>query len=404
MKFTELAKRVSGDGADAWDVHFEAVERQRSGRQTVILTVGQETSEPTPSLIVDAAFESLKAGRHHYSEISGEPELRSAIADVYTRDFGSKVTDSNCAVFAGAQNALFATSLCVLESTDEAIIIEPYYATYPATFAAGGARLVTVATNAQNNFQFDVDAIHKKISDRTRAIVINSPNNPSGVVYDRIRVEELLDLCRANDIWLISDEVYATLAAPGSHFSPASLDPEFQHCITISSISKSHRMTGWRLGWAIAHPSVVRQLHDLSLCMAYGLPMFIQDAAVTAVRAMDRISTKVRNEIDDKRAFVSSLLQDIEGISVRGSQVGMFVIIDVRDLGVDDKAFAWRLLDDFEVAILPCTAFGKSGKYLLRINVGDFEFKLQHACEKIRECATAILDQQTKSSATTGGQ
>ncbi len=381
---------MSGRGADAWKIHYTAAERQRNGEPIILLTIGQEASETTPTVIVDAVIDSLQQGRHHYSEISGEPNLRRALSERYTQQLGLAVSPDNCAFFAGAQNALFAASLCTLERGDEAIVIEPYYATYPATFSAGGAELSFVATLPENDFMPSVEDIAQKITRRTRAIVINSPQNPTGVTYEAAFVQQLIELCRRHRLWLISDEVYASLVEPGQFQSPAALPGAFEHCITVSSLSKSHRMPGWRLGWIVAQEELVARLFNLSLCMAYGLPMFIQDAAVAALRHTDEIGIQVRREVNQKRNRVIAMLEQSSGIIVRGSKVGMFVTFDVRNLNISAVDFAWQLLDEYQVAVLPCRAFGDSGRGILRINIGDSEENLTAACERIADLARKI--------------
>ena len=383
MKFTKLADRVGGPGADAWDIHFAAIERQRNGDNIIVLSIGQEMLEATPSVIIEAANNSLQRARHHYSEIGGEEDLRAAIAKRYSAQLGRAIEPDNVAVMSGAQNALFAASLCVLEAGDEAIVLEPYYATYPATFTVGGARLVPITTKPENDFIPSADDIMQKINERTRAIIVNSPHNPSGMVYPRELINQIVQICRSNNIWLISDEVYAFLAEPGTFCSPASLPDAFDHCITVSSVSKSHRMTGWRVGWAIASKPLIDQMFNLSVCMSYGLPMFTQDAALVALEHSAVIEAEVRREINRKRQMVISLLNQIDGIVVRGSKVGMFVVFDVRAVPVSANTFAWQLLEHYDVAVLPCTAFGPSGTGILRMNIGESDENLQHACDRI---------------------
>ncbi|MDE0310402.1 MAG: pyridoxal phosphate-dependent aminotransferase [Acidiferrobacterales bacterium] len=390
MYFTGLTERVGGKGSDAWEVHYAAIERQRQGADIVILSIGQEMIESTPDVIVEACYSSLKRGRHHYSEIGGEPDLREAIAKRFSDESGLTVSAANCAVLAGAQNALFAASLCTLQHGDEAIIMEPYYATYPATFSVGGADVTSINTRAEDDFMPRIDEVEKSISKRTRVIVVNSPHNPSGVVYDQDFMQAMVDICRSRNIWLISDEVYSCLLPPGSHHSPATLPDAFDCCITVSSLSKSHRMTGWRLGWIIASEPVIEKVFNLSTCMSYGLPMFIQDASVTALEHTDRIANAVRDEIDRKRNMVISRLGQIDGINIRGSRYGMFVIFEVRDLGISGIDFAWRLLDEYQVAALPCDAFGASAEGLIRINIGESESNLLTACERIRTLAQSL--------------
>ena len=390
MHFTGLTERVGGKGSGAWEIHYAAIERQRQGADVIVLSIGQEMIESTPDIVIESAFESLNSGRHHYSEIGGEPDLRKAIAKRFSDESGMPVSAANCAVLAGAQNALFATSLCTLEKDDEAIIMEPYYATYPATFSVGGARVVSVPTRAEDDFMPKAHDVEKCISNRTRVIVVNSPHNPSGIVYDNNFMQAMVDICRERNIWLISDEVYSCFLPPGMHRSPATLPDAFEYCITVSSLSKSHRMTGWRIGWIIASEPVIEKVFNLSTCMSYGLPMFIQDASVKAMVHTDTITSLVRDEIDRKRNLVISCLSGIEGVNIYGSRYGMFVIFEVRDLGISGIDFAWRLLDEYQVAALPCDAFGDSAKGMIRINIGEAESNLRTACEHIRSLATSL--------------
>ena len=390
MHFSSLTQRVGGEGSDAWEIHYAAIERQRQGIEIIVLSIGQEMIESTPDVVISSAIESLNSGRHHYSEIGGEFELRQAVAKRFSEESGVSVSEANCAVLAGAQNALFTASLCTLEKGDEAIIMEPYYATYPATFSVGGARVVPVPTPAENHFMPQSRDVEKRISDRTRAIVVNSPQNPTGIVYGDDFMQDMVDICRERKIWLISDEVYSCFLPPGTYRSPATLPGAFECCITVSSLSKSHRMTGWRIGWIIGPEPVIEQAFNLSTCMSYGLPMFIQDASITAVNNTDSISNVVRNEIDRKRNMVISCLGDIEGLKIRGSRFGMFVIFDVTELGISGIEFAWRLLDEYRVAALPCNAFGSSGDGIIRINIGESESNLKTACDHIRSLATSL--------------
>ncbi len=390
MKFTRLSDRVSGPGADAWDIHYAAVNRQLQGDDIIVLSIGQEMMESTPSAILYAALDSLEKGRHHYSEIGGETHLREAVAAHYSERWGQSVSMANVAILSGAQNALFATSLCILESGNDALIIEPYYATYPATFSIGGASITAVPTSPERDFLPSIDDIAEKITGRTRAIVINSPHNPSGMIYPLDFIAELVDLCKDREILLISDEVYAFFADPGTFRSPASLPGAFEHCITVSSVSKSHRMTGWRVGWVIAAEALIDRLFSLSLCMSYGLPMFTQDAAFAALAHSAEIEAVIRSNINRKRKMVVSLLDEISGMTVRGSKFGMFVTFDIRGLQISANDFAWRLLNEYDIAVLPCSAFGPSGAGILRMNIGESDRNLKVSCERIRDLAAKV--------------
>ena len=370
---------------DAWAVHYQGMARMAAGEDIILLSVGQETDEYTDDKIVNTAIDSLKSGQHHYSPIEGTLALRRAIARRHNELTAQAIDESNCAVFAGAQNALFAVAQCVLEHGDEVILIEPYYTTYPATFTASGATLVSVSTHAENNFQIDPDAILAAISKRTRAIVLNSPNNPVGAIYSLEQFKPIVDICVDKEIWLINDEVYQEILHPRDRASPASLAGASQVCITVSSLSKSHRMTGWRLGWVVAPKPLMENLYNLSVCMAYGLPEFIMDAAVTAFQTGTVTADKVRKNMDTRRNFLLDKLSAIEQLNIFSPAGGMFVVIDVRETGVSSQDFARNMLAQYGVAVLPCDGFGESGSGLIRLSLCVSEDKLERACGRIIE-------------------
>jgi len=220
-EYAGLAARVGRQGLRSWAVHMEALALQQAGEEVVILTIGEEQDRATPKAVVEAAVHSLRGGRHHYASFVGEAGLREAILAAHVARSGQRAGLDNCVATVGAQNGLFAASLLLLQAGDEVVVVEPYYTTYAATFTAGGAGMVAVATQAGDGFMVDPDAVSGALSARTKAVVLNSPNNPSGAVYDAGRVRAVVDICRAHNLWLLSDEVYADLAYAGPVAAPA---------------------------------------------------------------------------------------------------------------------------------------------------------------------------------------
>ncbi len=390
MQFSSLTNRIADEGVDAWDVHYRGMARLEAGEDIILLSVGQESDEFTPEPIVEATVQSLRQGRHHYTNIEGTDRIRKAIAARHQGLTGQPVSSENCAVFSGTQNGLFSVAQCLLEAGDEVILSEPYYTTYPATMSCSGATLVSVPVSAKNRFQIDPDEIAAHITGRTRAILLNSPNNPTGALYTRAQFEAVVDLCVEHNIWLISDEVYQEIVAESDRFSPASLPKAKDICITISSLSKSHRMTGWRLGWVVGPTSLIGHLSNLSLCMAYGLPTFIQDAAAYALETDFETAGIVREAMDGRRNALVGALQDVEGMKLFSAEGGMFVVFDIAELPVSSLEFTNGLLDRYNVAILPCDGFGKSGAGLLRVSLCTTEEKLVVAAERIVEYVESI--------------
>ena len=391
MHFSSLTKRISGDSVDAWDVHYEGLARREAGEDIIVLSVGQETEEFTPQPIVEAAIASLRAGRHHYTPVEGSLALRRAIADRHHALTGQPVDESNCAVFAGAQNALFAAAQCVLEHGDEVILIEPYYTTYPATVTASGATMVPVEVRPENRFRLDPDDVIAAITDKTRAILVNSPNNPMGAVYTLEQFRPLVDACVENNIWLISDEVYQEILHPDDRASPASLPGAEKVCITVSSLSKTFRMTGWRLGWIVGPKELMAHLYNLSMCMAYGLPEFTMDAAVAAFETGSETADQVRASLDRRRQIIVDKLDNAPGLELYSSVGGMFVVVDIRATGVGSIEFCNGLLDAHNVAILPCDGFGRAGSGLVRISLCARDEVFDAACDRIIRYAGSLL-------------
>ena len=382
MKYSSLVGRIAGESAEVWDIHYEARKRFENGEDVIMLCIGEESDETTPASIQKEAIASIQRGRHHYTQVVGEDHLRKAIAKRHKKLTGQQISLKNVCIFAGAQNALFSVCLCLLEEGDEVIVPELYYATYPATVTAGGATMVTIPTYAEMGFQPDPKSISKAITPKTRVVLLNTPNNPSGAVYSPGNLTAILDLCRAQKIWVISDEVYSEIAPEG--FTPiASLPGSHEETVTISSLSKSHRMTGWRCGWMVGSEKLTRHLTNLNMCMTYGLPHFIQDASVMALEKDWDTAKQVKTRLDRNRIILKDELEAMEGAKLFTQGGGMFAILDTKPLGISSREFCWNLLDKKGVSVLPCDGFGLSGKGLVRISLCESESTTKEAVRRI---------------------
>ncbi len=394
MKFSKLTQRTAGDNVDAWSVHFDGLARREAGEDVIVLSIGEEIDESTPPAIVEAAIRSLRDGRHHYTPVDGNADLRRAVARHHAERTGQPVSAANCAIFAGAQNALFSLAQCLLESGDEVILSEPFYTTYPATFSASGATPVCVPTKPEDGFRIDADEIIAAITPRTRAVVLNSPNNPTGAVYTRAHYEALVRACVQREIWLINDDVYQALLPPANRerSNPFALPGAEKVCVSVSSLSKSHRMTGWRLGWVIAPETLIGHLYNLAFCMSYGLPAFIQDAALTALAEASAMAEDTREKLARRRRIVLQQLGELRGVRLfaEAAQSGMFVVFAVGDLPVSARQFARELLQRHGVALLPGDGFGASCADLLRLSLCVDERRLAEACRRIGEYVRSL--------------
>lgn len=383
MRFSSLVDRISGHGVAAWDIHYAACEAQERGEDVILLSVG-DPDFATPDFITDAAITALRAGDTHYTHIAGRAELRQAIAARYTQTLGRSVSAQNVITMAGAQNALFAASLCLLQAGDEVISLDPMYVTYEATLRACGATLVRVACDPDAGFRPDIPRLAAAVTPQTRAIFLSNPNNPTGVTLDLAELQAIAELAIAHDLWVVVDEVYESLCYGREHISLASLPGMADRCVVVSSLSKSHAMTGWRMGWIVATPELIRHVENLSLSMVYGLPGFVMEAALVAVAAHAQVTVGMREIYRRRRDLVVAELQDCPAIQVLTPDAGMFVLLDIRATGLSSLDFAWRLLREAGVSVLDAAAFGKPSQGFVRLSFTVSDEQLTQACLRIR--------------------
>lgn len=390
MQYSPLVERIAGEGAAAWDIHHEALAAQRRGDDVIVLSVGDPDLD-TPAPIVDAAVESLRAGHTHYADAVGQRSLREAIARHFAAHGGWDARPENVCVVSGAQNGLFFAAMLLLAAGDEVLVLEPNYVTYEATIAAAGAHRVAVATPAADGFRPDPEAIAAAVTPRTRAILFANPNNPTGVVMTPAELEAIAAIAREHDLWVISDEVYAALAFAGTHHCIAALPGMAERTVTVSSLSKSHAMTGWRSGWLIGPEALVGHAENLALCVLYGLPGFVQDAATVALEQADDVAADMRAVYRRRRDLVVERLAAAPGLEVLVPEAGMFVMVDVRATGLSPSEFAWRLLREQGVSVLDATAFGPSAAGYVRLSYTLDESTLEAGCRRIAAFAESLV-------------
>lgn len=382
------SSRVSGiipSGKDGWEVHVAAITRKQAGEPVVMLSVGDHDFD-TPRETVEACVSAVRAGYHHYTDLPGIPALRSAIAKVSTQGTGVATTTDQVIATPGGQAALYAAVQAVLDEGEHAIVVAPYYATYPGTFRAAGASFTVVETQAKDGFQPDAREIEAAVRPNTRAILINTPNNPTGAVYTRASLEGIADICRRHDLWLLSDEVYWTLGG-GEHLSPRALAGMEDRTLIINSMSKSHGMTGWRIGWLVGPERIISLMVDLNLVSTYGLPDFVSHAAAEALENAYGVK-EIAERYAGRRTVFLNAVRGMNDITVRGSEGGMYVMLDISALEPDDEKFAWAFLDREMVAVMPGSSFGDAAAGHIRISLCQPEPVLKDAAERLRRFAS----------------
>ncbi|CAB3693576.1 pyridoxal phosphate-dependent aminotransferase [Paraburkholderia rhynchosiae] len=389
MKYSSRVEGLQGRRTSAWEIHRVAQQAAANGEDVIVLSVG-DPDFATPTPIVERAIEALRGGDTHYSAVSGRDPLRAAIAEEHARMSGCAVSAANVILTAGAQNGVFATSLCLLEAGDEVVVPEPMYLTYEACVRAAGATLVPVPVDPARAFHLDCDALERAVTPATKAIFFATPCNPTGVVMPRADLERIARLACEHDLWVLSDEVYADLTFEREHLSIMSLPGMAERTVTLGSLSKSHAMAGWRVGWAIGPTPLIEHMGRLALAMLYGLPGFIQQAALTALREKARIVAEMRDIYRRRRDVVFERLSRIPRLRCLLPEAGMFMMVDVSGTGLDTMDFTWQLFRAQGVSVLDASAFGETASGFVRLGFVVDETRLADACERIAAFVAAL--------------
>jgi arginine:pyruvate transaminase len=372
-------------------VHAEASRQRAAGREVTFLSVG-DPDQRAPKGVIDATEAALRDGETGYSPIVGLPQVRAAVAARIARRTGQPCADENVAIVPGAQAAVFAALQCLAGPGDEVIVPEPMYATYEAVARASGARVVNVPMRPEAGFRFDLADVERAVTPGTRLIWINSPHNPTGVVLSKAEMEGVAEICRRHDLWLLSDEVYEDIAYAAPHVGAWSL-PQLQGRVVVaSSLSKSHAMPGFRMGWLAGPPQLTAHLYNLILSMFYGSPRFVQLGAMPALIADLPEVASLRDDYARRASMVHDILSQAPNCRSNPPQGGMFALLDVRGTGLSSDRFARLLLERKAIAVVPCDGFGPSGYGQLRISLTLDDARLAHAARRIVELASEVSE------------
>jgi len=379
MKYSPLVDRISGEGADAWLTHFEACAARERGADVIILSVGDPDLD-TPTAVIERAIERIRGGDTHYTPAGGRPQLRAAIAEAHQRRTEQPTRAENVVYVSGAQNALFIASLCLAGPGDEIVTFDPMYPTYPATLSVSGARMVRAPTGW--GFRPDLPALAAAVTERTRAIVWATPNNPTGVILNDAELAAIGAIAQRHDLWLVADEVYAGLAPGGRVPSLAARMPE--RVVTLGSLSKSHSMTGWRAGWLVGPRELTGYAESLLMCMLFGLPGFVQEAALTALAIAPDAERRIREFCNRCRERFVAALAGVPLLRVSVPEAGMFMLLDVRESGLSGYQFMRGLYEAQGVSVMDGAAFGRETAGFVRVCFATSEAEIDGACSRIR--------------------
>lgn len=365
MKLSERITQITGGGSDGWDVFYRARRMQSEGQAVTELTIGEHDTRTDPS-ILQAMELSARNGHTGYAMVPGTDLLRDTVATRVQTRTGVPTSRKNVLITPGGQAALFASHMAVCDPGDVGLFLDPYYATYPGTIRGVGAVARAVQTTAEDAFQPKAEWIDAA-AEGAVSLLINTPNNPTGVVYSRQSLEAVADVCQRRDLWLISDEVYDTQVWDGEHISPRTLPGMAERTLVVGSMSKSHAMTGSRCGWVVGPEEVIAHLINLATHTTYGVPGFVQDASSYALTAGVELEEKIAAPFRRRRALAMDILASQNTVGLVPAQGAMYLMLDIRATGLSGDAFANALLNAHRIAVMPGESFGKAAAGHIRV-------------------------------------
>ena len=384
LTYSKSIQRLTARKTSVWNIHDKACERLDKGEDIYLLSVGDPDLATLDSTI-NHTIESLKNGRTHYSPGAGEIELRKTIADIEQRASGKACGPEEVLIYPGATHAIYSVMACLLDAGDEVVIPEPMYIGYHGIFDALGAKVVNVSLEVENNFHLNAEAVKAAIGDHTRVLFLNTPGNPAGNMIAPEVLKDLASYCLERGIWLVCDEVYSMITYDKRHTSIRRAAEQLENIIIIDGLSKSHAMTGWRLGWSVAPATVTEKLLSFSSSIVFGCCQFIQDAACFALKNDDNYMDQMREEYKTRRDYVYNRLKAMPGMKCQPPQGGMFVMVDITEIAKDGYEFAERLLEEQGVSVLPGAGFGPSTEGFVRISLTLSVDVLEKAIDRIEQ-------------------
>lgn len=385
--FSAMSARLEGDDSPVWAVHDEALVRQAAGEDVYLLSVGDPDLATLPAT-VRAAIDSLEKGRTHYAPGRGELGLRQIIADIELRASAKPCDPDEVVIYPGATNAIYSVLACLLDIGDDIVVMEPMYVGYDGIFRALALNKIGVPLDVDSGFAFDLASVKEAITDATRLVFINTPGNPAGNIIPSDALQDLAAYCLDRNIWLVCDEVYSMITFDGEHVSLRKAAESLDNVIIVDGMSKSHAMTGWRLGWTVAPRDVADRLLAFTSSTIFGCCQFVQDAASHALINDEEYINGVREEYRQRRNYVCERVRDIQGLSCKVPEAGMFVMIHVDLADTNGLEFAQQLLADQGVSVLPGVGFGECTSGYVRVSLAQPINILRPAFDRIEKfCA-----------------
>ena len=353
----------------------------------VINLGGGDPDFATPRHIVDAAFRAVEQGQTHYVASKGVPQMRKAVAAKFLKDNGVRYDpDTEILVTSSGKAALYMTIEAMLDAGDEMLVLEPAWVSYRPLIELVGARPVGVSLEPGAGFAITREVLEASVSPRTKAILVNSPNNPTGRVLNVEEAEALRSFAIEHDLWVLSDEIYEKICYDGRrHISLASLPDMRERTVTVNGMSKSHAMTGWRLGYLGAPAALYSQILKVQQHVLTCAASFVQFAGTAALEGPQECVRDMAAQYDARRRKIAAMLNEIPGVRCPEPEGAFYFFPEVDYRGMDSYQIARFLIEEAHVAVTPGEVFGKTARKNIRLSFATSMENLVNAVERMRK-------------------
>ncbi len=391
---SDLSKRALGISPS---LTLEITDKAQKMRKSGIDIIGFGAGEPdfdTPKNIQRAGIEAIESGKTRYTAASGIPELKSAICEKLKKDNDLDYESSNILVSSGAKHSIFNAFYAIINPGDEVIVPVPYWVSYPEFVKVVGGTPVLVNTKEENAFKYTKECLEKAITKNTKAIILNSPSNPTGTVYSRNELEMIADIAVKNNIFVLSDEIYEKLVYDGEkHISIASLNDDIKKLtIVVNGMSKAYAMTGWRIGYAAADKEIIKVMSNVQSHTTSNASSISQYASVEALTGDQSEISKMIEKFDERRVYMVDRINKINYLSCRKPKGAFYVMANISEAKgktikgreiKDSLDFTSLLLEEAKVAVVPGIAFGDDN--YVRLSYATSMENIKNGLDRIEE-------------------
>lgn len=368
---------------------FEEEVLKPQDKHLIYLQIG-EPGFDTPGNINQAAIEAIKNNQTHYSPTPGIPQLRKAIAEKTSKEIGISFLPEDVVVTSGAKPIIFYTLNALIDEGDEVIIPNPAFPIYGSVTEYLGGKVVPLQLREENDFNLDVEELEKNITPKTKLIILNSPQNPTGGVFSEKIIREIAQLAQKHDLWVLSDEIYSEMVHDGKHFSIVSLDGMSERTILLNGCSKTYAMTGYRIGWGITKNKEMTQTLEKLACNDTSCPNTIaQYAALEALTGPQEEVKKMLQEYKKRRDLMVELVNKIPGMKCHSPKGAFYLMVNVRELlnkmNLSAEKLCEKIMREANVLILPGSVFGNFGEDFVRFSYVSTEENIVEGLARIKK-------------------